>query len=391
MSDKKSILIVDDTEINIDILVDLLGDVYEVLVALDGESALEILEDELIDLILLDIIMPIMDGFEVCEILKNNPKTSNIPVLFITAKTDETSIERAYSVGGADYVTKPFKSIELLAKIDNQLKLKSLIDSLEQKVEEQVKEIVQTQELMLQNSRMAQMGEMISMIAHQWRQPLGAISAVTVGVLTKISLEKYDLAIKEDRDLCLENIINKMHKINDLVNNLSNTIDDFRNFFKPEKEVVFLSINSPLSKTFQVIAASLESDKISLTKNLKSEKIIDMYDNELMQVFLSILQNSQDNFNINSIEDPYIIINTKDTENGIEIEIIDNGGGIPTEIIDRIFDPYFSTKSEKNGTGLGLAMSRTIINKHHEGNISASNRDNGVSFKIMLKDNLKNS
>jgi len=131
MQEKKTILIVDDTETNIDILLDLLDDKYDVLVALSGESALEIVEKEKIDLILLDIMMPIMDGYAVCSLLKENDNSKDIPVIFITAKTDEDSIEKAYEVGGFDYVTKPFKPRELLARIKTQLKLKELMNHLE--------------------------------------------------------------------------------------------------------------------------------------------------------------------------------------------------------------------------------------------------------------------
>ena len=132
----KNILLVDDTETNIDILIGLLGDTYEVLVALDGQSALEIVNEERVDLILLDIMMPIMDGYEVCQRLKAEESTKNIPIIFITAKTDEDSIEKAYDIGGVDYVSKPFKPRELLARVKNQLDIQILIKDLEESKEE---------------------------------------------------------------------------------------------------------------------------------------------------------------------------------------------------------------------------------------------------------------
>jgi len=132
----KNILVVDDTEINIDILVELLSDNYDVLVALDGQSALDIIRDAKIDLILLDIMMPNMSGYEVCKILKKNEVTKNIPVIFITAKVDEDSIEKAYSIGGIDYVTKPFKPKELLARVKTQLDLQKLIQDLKESQDE---------------------------------------------------------------------------------------------------------------------------------------------------------------------------------------------------------------------------------------------------------------
>ena len=136
MQENPVILAVDDTETNIDILVELLGDKYEVMVALDGESALEITEEEKIDLILLDIMMPKMDGFEVCNRLKSNEKTKNIPIIFLTAKTDEDSIEKAYEVGGIDYVTKPFRPKELLARVNRELAMQKLIKDLKNSQDE---------------------------------------------------------------------------------------------------------------------------------------------------------------------------------------------------------------------------------------------------------------
>ena len=127
----ETILVVDDTTINIKILVELLDDKYDVIVATDGKTALEIAFEELPDLILLDIMMPIMDGFEVCKLLKENPKTKNIPIIFLTAKTDEDSIEKAYEVGGSDYVLKPLKPKELMARVKTQLELQSSIKNLE--------------------------------------------------------------------------------------------------------------------------------------------------------------------------------------------------------------------------------------------------------------------
>ena len=132
----KNIMIVDDTLSNIDILVELLSDQYTVKVALDGESALEIAHEEKLDLILLDIVMPEMDGYEVCQRLQADDKTNTIPIIFITAKSDEASIEKAYDIGGVDYISKPFKLKELKAKVRRELKMQDLICHLESVQEE---------------------------------------------------------------------------------------------------------------------------------------------------------------------------------------------------------------------------------------------------------------
>lgn len=128
---KHNILIVDDTKTNVDILIELLGESYGVIPATSGESALSILKILSVDLILLDIMMPNMDGFEVCKKILSNPHTKDIPIIFITAKTDENDIEKAYEIGGSDYILKPFRPKELLAKVKRELKLQDLIKDLE--------------------------------------------------------------------------------------------------------------------------------------------------------------------------------------------------------------------------------------------------------------------
>jgi diguanylate cyclase (GGDEF)-like protein len=127
----QTILIVDDTNINVKILVELLGDKYDVVIAMDGKTALELAYKESPNLILLDIMMPVMDGFEVCKQLKQNSKTKDIPIIFLTAKIDEDSIEKAYEIGGSDYILKPFKPKELIARVKTQLELQCLIKNLE--------------------------------------------------------------------------------------------------------------------------------------------------------------------------------------------------------------------------------------------------------------------
>ena len=138
-NEQKTVLIVDDTELNVDILVELLEDKYDILASLDGQGAIELAQEEDIDLILLDIMMPELDGYEVCKILKENPKTKDIPVVFITAKTDEDSIKQAYDVGGVDYITKPFRTQEVLARISTHLKLSTQSNILNKLVDSKAK------------------------------------------------------------------------------------------------------------------------------------------------------------------------------------------------------------------------------------------------------------
>jgi PAS domain S-box-containing protein len=245
------------------------------------------------------------------------------------------------------------------------------------------------EELMFQQSRMAQMGEMISMIAHQWRQPLGAISSTSIDLSLQIEFENFDLKEEEGRERCQAYFANGLKEIDGFVKNLTSTIDDFRNFYKPNKEADLAGLYEPINKALGIIRASFASDGIELVESCESHSKVKLYNNEIMQVILNILKNAQDNFKEKPIDNPKIFISSKDEGDEVVLEISDNGGGIPEDILPKIFDPYFSTKDEKNGTGLGLYMSKTIVEEHHDGRLEARNEGDGVLFTIRLSKELK--
>ena len=226
--------------------------------------------------------------------------------------------------------------------------------------------------------RQAQMGEMISMIAHQWRQPLGAIAAASIDLKMQMELETFDLKEEKGRNNCEAYFYNRLKEIDELVQSLTTTIDDFRNFYKPNKAIVTLKTEEAVDKALTIIEASLINNNIEIIKEYNSKEDIKLHSNEIIQVILNILKNAQDNFKEKQIKNPRITIKTQNRT----ILICDNGGGVPENIIDKIFDPYYSTKDEKNGTGLGLYMSKTIIEEHHNGKLTAKNIDDGVCFTI---------
>ena len=258
--------------------------------------------------------------------------------------------------------------------------LQELNLSLENRIKEEIEKNRIQNEQMFQQSRLAQMGEMISMIAHQWRQPLGAISTTAVNLQMKIDLEAFDLETEAGRDKSNNYFHERLENINNYVNSLTNTIDDFRNFYKPNKKSTLVKLDEVILKALSIIKASLKNDNIEIKEEYDSTYELEVYDGEMMQVILNILKNAQDNFREKGINRPKIIIKTV----GQTISICDNGGGIPEGIMGKIFDPYFSTKDEKNGTGLGLYMSKTIIEEHHDGHLDVHNIDDGVCFTIKL-------
>ena len=238
----------------------------------------------------------------------------------------------------------------------------------------------------LQQSRLAQMGEMISMIAHQWRQPLGAISTVAAGIKIKLALKKFDLESPSGRADFLEFLDESLEKFEKYVNFLTNTIDDFRNFFKPDKKKDLVTLDELIIKTLHIIAKALEVNGIELKVEKKSTKELELYKNEITQVILNLLKNAEDIIKERKPEEKIIWIRTYDDENGSYLEVEDSAGGIDKSIKDKIFEPYFSTKAEKNGSGLGLYMCKIIVEEHCKGKIDMINTQNGALFKLAFKD-----
>jgi two-component system, NtrC family, C4-dicarboxylate transport sensor histidine kinase DctB len=227
-----------------------------------------------------------------------------------------------------------------------------------------------TEKLLISQSRMAIMGEMIGMIAHQWRQPITIIGMITNNTIIDLQIDEFD------KERCLEDL----HLIDKQVHYLSRTIDDFRNFTRPNKlpqKVTFQEISHELimilGKNFDDLIFESDTDIAIVT-----------YKNELLQVFLNILSNAKDAFIDRKTKNPKILFQLKQEGDHAVFSIQDNGGGIPSNIIDRIFEPYFSTKSEKNGTGLGLYMSAIIVEKHLVGTLRVSSDKIGTTFTISI-------
>jgi signal transduction histidine kinase len=218
------------------------------------------------------------------------------------------------------------------------------------------------------------MGEMISMIAHQWRQPLSAISATSSAIHLKAQLDKLD------KQTSLE----LSDKISQYSQHLSHTIDDFRNFFKKDKEKTALTYDTIVKSAISIVASTLENQNIKLNIELQATQKISIMENELKQVVLNLIKNAEDILTEKEIQNPFITIRTYEDDTYAYLEVNDNGGGIPQEILPKVFDPYFSTKTKKDGTGLGLYMSKTIIEDHCDGRLSVTNNEYGALFRIEI-------
>ena len=293
--------------------------------------------------------------------------------IFLTAVTFMISTISGYLIEKGK--RKNYLAVFIQEDLNTQLKLEQEKNAKKEK-------------LLQQQARLAQMGEMISMIAHQWRQPLGAISSTIISIHNKRESGRLDLDEKVDREKYFEFTSTRLQNIDEYVQVLSSTIDDFRNFFKPDKEKEVVSLSTPITRALYIIENALKAKNIKLLSVIENDDEVLMYQNEMMQVILNIMKNAEDNFLEKKVKNPQIFIITKKEEGKFIISIKDNGGGIASDILPKIFDPYFSTKDEKNGTGLGLYMSKIMVEEHNNGKLSVENIDNGVCFSIELKEKI---
>ena len=240
---------------------------------------------------------------------------------------------------------------------------------------EMEKELHLKEEMMLAQSKQAAMGDMIAMIAHQWRQPLAVVGMNINNV--KVSLELDGEVSNADLNKCANSVSKQILQ-------LTKTIDDFRNFFKPEQLKENITIEDALDGSLDIIGTSLRNSNITLNIQNNSKSSLNINKSSLIQVLLSIIGNAKDVLLAKEPLEATINISLSETKEAVSISICDNGGGIPESIIDKIDQPYFTTKKELNGTGLGLYISRTIIKKHLGGTLTWHNEEHGACFVITL-------
>ena len=252
--------------------------------------------------------------------------------------------------------------------------LEELNQGLKKRVEEEVNKTREKEQLLVQQSKMSAMGEMISMIAHQWRQPLSSIGAVVGNLQVRYELESLQ---KDEFNQAIEDINNQTQY-------LSSTITDFRKFLSPTKKLERADFGEIVENSLRIIGKSLDNKAIKVEKAYHYQQELMTFPNELMQVIINILKNAQDALMERQVPKPLIKLSGKETNQHLEFTINDNAGGIADDLLLNIFEPYFTTKDETDGTGLGLYMSKTIIERHCKGRLSVSNNEHGACFRIEL-------
>ncbi|MDK9717579.1 MAG: response regulator [Trichlorobacter sp.] len=429
------ILVVDDDANNLAVVRDcLVACKYTILVAEDGESAIKRAEYARPDLILLDVMMPGIDGYETCRRLKSVKSTHDIPVLFMTALAETGNKVKGLEAGAVDYITKPFQREELLARIavhlhnrvltkrlqeakelletrveertaelaraNNELQekaflleeeiaervlaeqelhvkqtqLEALNRTLETRVQEEVQRNREKDAMMIQQGRLAAMGEMISNIAHQWRQPLNEL-----GIMVQMLRVDYDDSLLDDTRLD-----EFSHGCMEIIQHMSQTINTFRDFFKKGQSSDRFDVSSVIRKTVDLVQASFQAAGITLNLKLEHNGLIQGNANEFSQIILNLFNNARDVLVERAIAAPEISVSMQLVDGQIIVIVEDNAGGIPDAISGKIFDPYFTTKHKSQGVGLGLYMSKMIIEGKMGGSIDVGNTSDGACFQLAL-------
>ncbi|MBD1865555.1 MULTISPECIES: sensor histidine kinase [Trichocoleus] len=425
MKDAPLILVVDDTPTNLEVVTEALGDAgFEVAIATDGERAIKQATISQPDLILLDVMMPGIDGFETCHRLKATPTTREIPIIFMTALSDTTDKVRGFNLGAVDYVTKPFQEAELLARVTTQLKLRNLQQSLEQQVEQRTAElraalqqVQQSQVQLVQSEKMALLGQLVAGVAHEINNPInfihGNLSHVqeyTEDVLSFVQLyqqhsansapelqaaaENLDLEfIQHDLPKTLASMKIGTQRIFEIVRSL-------RTFSRvDESECKAVNIHEGIDSTLLILQHRLknkpEHPEIQVIRDYGQLPPVACYAGSLNQAFMNILANAIDALEELDAKRTYqedqnkpsqITIRTSVINHqSVEIAIADNGSGIPKEIQQRIFDPFFTTKPAGKGTGMGMSISHQIITEKHRGKLLCSSTSGkGAEFIIQI-------
>jgi signal transduction histidine kinase len=415
LQDAGFILIVDDNPTNLSVLSQALKSAgFAIRIAEDGESAINLVNRKPPALILLDVQMPGISGFEVCQQLKSNPLTQNIPIIFMTALADTESKVKGLSLGAVDYIPKPFEEEEVIARVRVHLQLKLLNDQLEQQVKERTETLEKAQLQIVQQEKMSMLGQLVAGVAHEINNPIGCIAG------NMAPIKEYINDITKILQLCQENksylpdnirhtiancdlefIIEDLPKLVNSINLSTERIKDIsislRNFARSDTSAkVAVDLHEGIDGTLLIlghrIKASSQRPDIQIVKEYNQLPKIECYPGQINQVFMNILANAIDaideNWQKNKLDRNYLTIKiTTEISNSqyVNIRITDNAMGMSEEVQKRVFDQFFTTKPMGQGTGLGLAIAYQIIVEKHSGKLTVnSTPGQGTEFVITL-------
>jgi len=419
---QSTILVVDDNPTNIQVLFDVLSRIgYRVAIAKSGENALQRLQSYLPDLILLDVMMPGIDGFETCRQLKENPQTEEIPVIFMTALSDPVDKVKGLNLGAVDYITKPIQHEEILARIRVHLQLQNLRKTLEQKVVERTAELTKTlndlkstQVQLVQNEKMSSLGQLVAGIAHEINNPVNFIHGnlhhlkdYTQNLLDFVQLyqKHYPNPVPEiqakaeeiEPEFLQEDLTKIVDSMQIGTDRIRDIVVSLRNFSRTDESgFQAVDIHEGIESTLLILQHRLKPSPdypaIQIIKNYGKLPVVECYPSQLNQVFMNIFSNAIDALEESSQKysyiderQPILEIETSTSNGWVKIRIADNGRGFDQAIAAQLFEPFFTTKPIGKGTGLGLSISRQIVVEKHHGKIEChSTIGKGTEFIIEI-------
>ncbi len=420
LDQENTILVVDDTPTNLQVLFDLLSEQsYRVAIAKNGETALQRLETFQPNLILLDVMMPGIDGFETCQRFKANPNTCDIPVIFMTALSDSVDKVKGLRLGAVDYITKPIQHEEVLARIQVHLQLRNATRTLEQRtadLDRVVKNLKDAQLQLVQGEKMSLLGQLVAGIAHEINNPInfvhGNLHHATEYVQELLALvELYQqqppapIVEMQQRaqDIDLEFLRTDLVKLLDSMkigtDRIRELVISLRNFARlDEADCKSVNLHDGIDSTIVILQHRLKAQPnsagIQIIRDYGELPDVECYPSQLNQVFMNLLSNAIDALESSTTHNPTITIRTsatakslpeRTTLGGVTISIVDNADGIPESIQTKLFDPFFTTKPVGKGTGLGLSISHQIITEKHQGKIEFySTVGQGTEFAVQI-------
>ncbi|WGV23892.1 hybrid sensor histidine kinase/response regulator [Halotia branconii] len=422
---KGNILVVDDTPDNLRLLSAMLtAQGFEVRKALNGKIALTACQIVLPDLILLDINMPGMDGYQVCQQLKADAQTCDVPVIFISALDDVLDKVKAFDVGGVDYITKPFHVAEVVSRIETQINLRSLQIKLQEKnflLQEALDNLKMSQVKQIQNEKMVALGQLVAGIAHEVNNPISFIygnlqyaSQYVQDIINIIETYRQEYpqpnlkiqTIVNDIDLNfvindLQELVGAMYRGADRIREIVLALQNFSRHDEAQMKAVNIheGIESTLVMLQHRLKKTANRPAIAVIKEYANLPLVTCYASELNQVFMHLLNNAIDSLEESVIKNrqllttdyglltkPQIRISTKVIDlQTVKIAIADNGVGIDESLKSCLFDPFFTTKPVGQGSGLGLSISHQIVVQKHQGEITySSSPGQGAEFAIAI-------
>ncbi|MDQ2098641.1 MAG: response regulator [Tychonema bourrellyi B0820] len=419
-TNQKYILVVDDNPTNLAVISQALKTAgYKLRVASEGEEALTMMErcatlrsgQTLPELILLDVQMPGIDGFETCRRLQANPATKGIPVIFMTALTDAESKVKGLSLGAVDYITKPFEREEVLARVKVHWRLKELTDRLEQEVAERTASLQHTQLQLIQQEKLSTLGQLVAGVAHEINNPLSFVVGniapakeylADITELLNLYQQHYpqpvtaiaDQINKIDLEFALEDfakILDSMQLGTERIQDISLSL---RNFARSSNDVrIKTDLHQGMDSTLMLLKHRLKDQgdraKIEVIKHYGNLPEVDCYPGPMNQVFMNLFANA-----IDALEEAWekdrrflkIQIDTEVSERDtIIIQIADNALGMTENVRQNLFKPLFTTKTLGKGTGLGLSIAQQIVVDKHCGKLLCqSTPDKGTEFRVEI-------